>query len=103
MFNFSRSAGRLRRRALVLDPLDLSADGAQLLFDLLVTAVDVVDAIQPRRTTGDEAGEDECRRGAEVGAHHARALQFLHALDNRRRAFLADAGAHAVELADVQE
>ena len=32
-----------------------------------------------------------------------RTLQFLHALDDRRRAFLADAAAHAVQFAHVQE
>ena len=63
----------------------------------------MVHAVEPGRAAGDEAGEHEGGRGAEVGAHHAGALEFLDALDDGGRALLADAGAHAVELADVQE
>jgi hypothetical protein len=73
------------------------------LLDLLVAAVDVVDAVDPRRALGDQRCQNEGRRRAQVARHDGRALQLAHALDDGRRAFLADAAAHAVQLTDVQE
>jgi hypothetical protein len=44
--------------------LDARADGAELGLDLLVAAVDVVDAVDDRLAARGETGEDEAGRGA---------------------------------------
>ena len=41
---------------------DLGAYAAELFFDVLVAAVDVVDAVEDGLAVGDEGGEDERRR-----------------------------------------
>ena len=38
------------------DAFDLGADGAELFFDVLVAAVDVVDAVDDGLAIGDESG-----------------------------------------------
>ena len=41
------------------DALDAGAEGAELVFDALVAAVDVIDAVDPGGVVGDQRGEDE--------------------------------------------
>src|SRR5947209_16563183 len=104
-----RGAGRVTVAAggggppLLLDALDVRADGGELLFDLFVPAIDVVDAVDAGGAAGDHAGQDQGGRGAEVAGHDACALHLLDALDDGGGAFLSDAGAHSVEFTDVEE
>ena len=73
------------------------------MFDFFVTAIDVIDAIDPGGAARDQAGQHQGRRCAKVAGHHAGTLEFLHALDDGGRAFLADAGTHAIQFTDVEE
>ncbi len=41
------------------DAFDAGADGAELFFDALVAAIDVVDAVDPGGVVGDQGGENE--------------------------------------------
>jgi hypothetical protein len=50
-----------------------------------------------------QAGDDQARRGAQVGRHHGRALQPVHALHHRGVAVDADVGAEALQLDRVHE
>src|SRR5262252_10645504 len=51
------------------------AELRQLLLDAFVAAVEVIDAVDARLALGDEARDDQARRGAQVRRHHVRALQ----------------------------
>src|SRR5579863_2267959 len=55
----------VRRSSLILrtDALDRGAYGDELVFDALVAAVDVIDAVDPGGVVGDESGEHETRAG----------------------------------------
>src|SRR6266702_2106357 len=48
---------------------DLGSYAAELVFEVLVAAVEVVDAVEDGLAVGDQGGEDERGGGAEVGAH----------------------------------
>ena len=82
---------------------DLGADAAELLFEALVAAVHVVDAVEDGLAVGDEGGEDEGGGGAEVRAHDGGGLQLGAAADGGGAAGDGDVRAHADELADVHE
>src|SRR5689334_18891369 len=45
-------------------PLDLRADVRQFSLDFLITAIDVIDAVQQRFSTGHQTGEHQRRAGA---------------------------------------
>src|SRR6516165_12688105 len=62
---------------------DLGSELRELLLDGLVTAIDVVDALDLGAALGDEAGEYQARRGAQIGGHHRRCGELLHAVDDR--------------------
>src|SRR5690242_2352980 len=47
-------------------PLDSRAEVGEALLDLLVAAIEVVDAVDDRLALGHEPGDDEARRGAQV-------------------------------------
>src|SRR5215470_11468010 len=63
-------------------PSDPRAELRQLLLDALVAAVEVVDAVDARLAFGNEARDDEARRGAQVRRHDVRALQPGHTVDH---------------------
>ena len=85
-----RSNARSRRRAMRSLPeppqvvgaghaADVRAELAQLFLDVLVAAIDVVDALDVGRALRHETREHEARRGAQVGRHDRRARQARHA------------------------
>src|ERR1035437_69139 len=76
------------------DAADVRAERAKLGFDLLVSAVDVVDALNRGLAFGDQGGDDQGGRRPQVAGHHGGAHQFLYARDDGRGAFLADVRAH---------
>ena len=73
----------------------------ELFVEMLVAAVDVVDAVDFGDAFGLQAGEHERRRGAQVAGHHGRAAQSLDALDDGGGAFDLDFRAHALQFRDV--
>ena len=84
-------AHRPQSSGVVTQPLDVGADGAQLGFHPVVAAVEVVDALDQRLALGDEAGDHQAGRGAQVGRHHGRARQPRHAVHDRGVAVDLDA------------
>ena len=68
---------------------DLGADAAELLFDVLVAAVHVVDAVEDGLAIGDQRGQNQRSRGAQVGAHDGGGLQ---------RRLAANGGGAAIDL-----
>src|SRR5208283_787954 len=95
--------GRLFFTEDVAHTADLGTDVAELFFEVLVAAVEVVDAVKNGFSVGDEGGEDERGAGAEVGAHDGGGLQFAGAADGGGAALHGDGGSHAVEFLDVHE
>src|SRR5690348_662007 len=67
---------------------DLCAYAAEFFFEVLVAAVEVVDAVEDGLAVGYESREDQRRGGAEVGAHDGGGLE---------RAFAADRGRATVD------
>src|SRR5262249_5819211 len=51
-------------------PRDARAQEAQPALDVLVAAIEVVDAVDHGFPIGHEAGDHEARGGAQVGGHH---------------------------------
>ena len=51
---------------------DDGAQRGQLLFDIVVAAIDMVDAVDQRVALGDQASEHQAGRGAQIGGHHRR-------------------------------
>src|SRR5438093_1453832 len=80
------------RGALVLDARDRRPEGLELRLDLLVAAIDVIDAVDLGRPLGDEAGEHERRARTEVARHDGSPREPGHAPDDRARALLVDVG-----------
>src|SRR5512142_2742989 len=85
------------------DALHLSADRAQLFFNALVAAVDVVDAIDDGFAVGDEGGEDERGGGAEIAGEDGGAAKGCFAADDGATSFDFNVRAHANEFEDVHE
>ena len=63
----------------------------------------MVDAIDHRFTVGDEAGDHQSRRRAQVGRHDGCALQALDAAHERAIALDRDLGAEALQLERMHE
>ena len=62
-----------------LDAVDLGAERHELGLDLLVAAVDVLDAGDDARAGRRQRGEDEGRAGSQVGDRHLGAVQGVSA------------------------
>ena len=65
-----------------LDALDPGAERPELLFDGLVAAVDVLDVVDHRLARGDQTGQEERGRGAQVGGRHLGARERGPAADD---------------------
>ena len=98
-----RTADRVAKLLSSCDPLDIRAALHQLAVERLVTAIEMVDAVDGRFAFGDQGGEDQAHRCAQVGGHHLRAMQPLDAAHQRRRALQRDVGAEPPKLGHVHE
>src|ERR1700685_1004575 len=63
--------------------LNCRAAAAELVFQPLETAIEVIDAVDDGFAFGGERGDDERHRGAQIGRHHRRALERLDDFDGR--------------------
>src|SRR5574343_1401483 len=79
------------------------AKARQLFLDPLVTAVEVVNAVDQRFALGDQGGDDQRSRGAQVGGHHGGAFQAIDAADDDVVALDLDVGPEAHQFVDVHE
>src|SRR3954451_19075526 len=93
----------LIRKQILAETLDPGAERAELCLERLVAAVEVIDAIDDRFAVGDQAGDHQSRRGAQVGRHDGRALQALDAAHDRAIALDRDVGAKALQLERMHE
>src|SRR5271157_412525 len=85
------------------DAADLGADSLQLFLDVLVTAVDVVDAVNDGFAVGDQSGEHERRRGAQIAGQHGSGAERSLAANHGAASFNLDVGAHAHQFQGVHE
>src|SRR6185312_17223483 len=82
---------------------NLRAYATQLLFDVLVAAIHVVDAVENRFAVGDHRGQNQRGRGAQVRAHDGRGGERRLAAHGCGASVELDIGAHADELLNVHE
>src|SRR6266852_6026234 len=74
---------------------DFGAHGFQLFFDVLVAAVQVIDAVDDGLAIGDERCEHERGGGAQVGSEDGGSTERSYAADDGAAAFDLDVGPHA--------
>lgn len=86
-----------------LDPSDIEAAGAQLVFHPLETAIQVIDAADRRLTFGHKTGDDQRHGGAKVRRHDRRALQPLDAAHHGLACMDGDVRAQARQFRRVHE
>ena len=87
-----------------IDTVDLGAEGAQLLVDLLVATVDLLNVADGGDAVGGEGGENEGHAGADVGAGDRLADQTAGTDDDgAMRVAEDDLRAHGDELVDEVE
>src|SRR5258707_11797624 len=72
--------------------LDARAELRELLLDTLVAAVEMIDPVDPSLALGDQTGDHEARRSAQVRRHHVRPLQPGDAVNDRGIARDLDVG-----------
>src|SRR3546814_14185453 len=83
------------------DPLDVGADGLEFLLKPLVTAVEMIDAIDLGLSFGSEAGDDQAHRCAAVGRHDRCSDQMVAEAHPRAAAEHVDVAPHARQLRAV--
>src|SRR5690348_11515083 len=93
----------LREEALArAPPLDGRADGAELLLQPLISAIEVVDAKHLGLAFGGKPGEHQAHRCAKVCRHDAGAGQLLNSSNNCRTVMDVDILSKASKLENVQ-
>src|SRR5262249_41601032 len=95
------AGGTLRQH--LANPPDLRPHATQLLFDVLVTAVDVIHAVDDALAVGNEGRKHQRSRGAQVGSEHCGRAQRSLAANHRAAAFDLDVRAHAHQFLRVHE
>src|SRR5579863_1708543 len=85
------------------DAFDLRADSLELLFNIFVAAVDVVDAVDDGFAVGDQGGEDERSRGAEIAGQDGGGAEGSLAADDGAATFDFYVGSHADQFLSVHE
>src|SRR5882724_4003733 len=75
----------------------------QLFFDAFITPVQMVDTVNHRLAFGNQSGEDQARRSAQIGGHDSGSLQGIHPVHDRRIAFHLDVGPQTAQLLHMHE
>ena len=94
---------RWRRRVCSAQPRDVRTQCVELRLHRLVAAIEVVDPVDDRLALGDQAGEHEAGRGAQVGRHDGRSRERGPAVHACVAAVEPDVGAHARQLGGMLE
>src|SRR5207244_3544124 len=84
-------------------PLDARATSSKFVLDLLVAAIEVINAVDYRLALCDETRHHERYRGAQVRRHHRRPHQAWYPPHQGGGAVNGDVGSHARELGDMHE
>src|ERR1700761_1217731 len=87
----------------VSKPADFSPHATQFFLDPLVSAIDVVDAVEDRLAFGDHGRKDERSGSAQVGAHYRRGRERRLAAYGCSTPIHLDVRPHAGELLDMHE
>src|SRR5262245_19791905 len=85
------------------DPLDRGPAARELLLQPLKAPIQVVDAVDGGLALRHQAGDDQRYGGPEIGGHHLRPAQGLHAPHCGRVTVQLDVGAESRELLHVHE
>src|SRR5437868_8820820 len=93
-----RHAGRGARSG---EAMDARAERGELFLDPLVTAIEVIDAIDHRLAFRDQASDDQASGRAQIGRHDRGAGERAHALHDRRIAFDLDIRAETLQFLHV--
>src|SRR3954468_8567308 len=86
-----------------LDPFDIGAAAAELGFEGLETAVEVIDPVDGGLAFRCEAGDHEGYGGTQIGRHDGCPLEPLDPLHEGAVPIQADPGAEAREFLNVHE
>src|SRR6267378_5547075 len=97
------SSAVIDRRYSSFEPFDLGAHGAEFFFDLFVTAIEMVNAIDDRNTVGNEGRNYKRRARAKVRGNDGCGAEARFSGYDCARAINTDVCAHAQELAGVHE
>ena len=79
-------------------PLDVRAEFAQFFIEMLVAAIDVIDAADFSNSVGLQSRKHQRGRRAQVARHYRRAEKTIHALDHRGRPLQLHLRTHALQL-----
>src|SRR5712691_6465131 len=85
------------------DAADLGAYAFEFFFDIFVSAVDVVDAIDDGFAFRDQSGQDQGRGSAQIGSLHGGRAQRCFPAHDGAAAFDLDIGPHAHQFQNVHE
>src|SRR5262249_42773049 len=91
------------RRSSFCDPPYICTALHQFAVERLVSAVEMIDAMNCRFARGDQAGKNQTYGSSQVGSHDFRAVQLFNTTHERRRTLQRDVGAEPAELGDVHE
>ena len=82
---------------------DIRAHGAELAHQILVAALDILDAAELGGALGGQTGDDQRRAGPQVAGLDGRAHQMADTLDDGHLAVHLNVGAHALQLVHILE
>src|SRR5690348_4357913 len=80
---------------------DVRAKLTQLFVEMLVAAVDVVNATNLRHSLRFQSGENERGRGAKIARHYRRPEKSFHSVDDGSGAFNLHLRAHALQFRNM--
>jgi hypothetical protein len=86
-----------------MDALDVRANSAQLLHDVLVSTVDVIHAIDQCLSACHQSRQHQTRAGTQIGSLHNGSRECGWAVYFRRMSFDRDVRTHAHHLTRVQK
>src|ERR1700686_254165 len=98
-----RGGGRGSFREDVAHAADFGAYSFQFFFNVLVAAVQMIDAVDDGLSIRDEGGEHERGGGAQVGSEDGGGAQRSSAADDGAAAFDLNVGAHAYQFLRMHE
>src|SRR5580765_4941884 len=98
---YARSRGALGQN--FTDATDLGAHGLELLFDALVSAVDMIDAVDNGFAVSHQRGDDQRGGSAKIGALHGGGTERRFPPNDGAMALHFDVGAHTHKLVRVHE
>ena len=88
---------------LLLHALNVGVELEKFFINMLVAAINVIEAGNGGGAFGGETCKHQSRRGAQIARHHRRGRELLHTFDDRGAIVDVDVGAHALHFGTVHE